>query len=245
MRAIPLRSALLLMPLAFVTSVVAAVVGNGFHLPPLALLPFAMMAGIAGPALIAASITTDDVRGALGLTAPRAGALAGAVLVGASFWYLNAAFIAPWFAGRPSEGDRQLAEMVAGDEALAIKLLVLALAPAVCEEILVRGAIARGLAARFGLWVSVAVSSAYFAAMHLSLARAAPTAALGALLAVAALRSGSIVPAMVIHFLNNAVALSLVATDALPAPGIAAPLALAATTAGTVLLWRSPPSATR
>lgn len=240
LRAISSRSALLLMPLAFVTSVVAAASAqNGFHLPPLAVLPFAMVVGIAGPAYIAAAATTDDPRAALGLTAPSARALAGAVLVGASFWYVNAAFIAPWFAGAPSASDRQLAELVGGVDGLALKIAVIALVPAVCEELLVRGAIARGLAARAGLWVAVVVSSAYFAAMHLSLARAAPTAALGALLAVAALRSGSTIPAMLIHFLNNAVVLTVAATAAVPDPRIAAPVALAATIGGTALLWRS------
>ncbi|HUS62921.1 MAG TPA: CPBP family intramembrane glutamic endopeptidase [Kofleriaceae bacterium] len=236
MKAISRRSALLLMPLAFVASLVVAVAAQAFHLPPFALLPIVMLLGIAGPALVAAS---DDPRAELGLTAPSAHALAGAVLVGGSFWYVNAAFIAPWFAGAPSASDRQLAELVGGADRLALKILVIALVPAVCEELLVRGAIARGLAARHGLWLAVAVSSIYFAAMHLSLARAAPTAALGALLAVAALRSGSTIPAMLIHFLNNAIALTLAATAAVPDPRIAAPVALAATIGGTALLWQS------
>lgn len=236
-RAIPLGGALLLMPLAFVTSVLAAALVAGLDLPPLLLLPTVMVVGIAGPAVVAALLCSDAPRAALGLTAPPARALVGAVLVGASFWYINGVFVAPWFAGHESAGDRALAGMIAGDDALALKIVVIAVTPAVCEELLVRGAIARALAARTGLWVAVALSSAYFAAMHLSLARAAPTAVLGGLLAVAALRSGSTVPAMIIHFLNNAVALSLAATGFFPSPLIAAPLALAATTGGTLLLW--------
>ena len=238
-RAIPLPGALFLMPVAFMTSVVAAVVAGQWALPPLALLPIAMVLGIALPAVAAAWVSGAEIRAALGLTAAPPRALAGAILVGASFWYVNAAFIAPWFAGAPSASDRRLAELVGGADGLALKIAVIAIVPAVCEELLVRGAIARGIAARAGFWVSVVLSSAYFAAMHLSLARAAPTAALGALLAVAALRSGSTIPAMLIHFLNNAIALTMAATAAVPDPRIAAPVALAATIGGTALLWRS------
>ena len=61
--------------------------------------------------------------------------------------------------------------------------------------------------------------------------------ALGALLAIAALRSGSTLPAMVIHFLNNAIALLVVAADLVPDARIAAPVALAGTVGGTYLLW--------
>lgn len=236
--AIPLPAALWLMPLALAASIVAVTVAQALGLPWMARLAFVEVTALALPSLLAAR-AAGDTRAALGLVVPTSRAVAGALLLGASFWYVNAAFVAPWFADQASEGDRQLAEIVVGGDALAVKLLVIGLAPAVCEELLVRGAIARAIAARAGMWIAVLVSSLYFAVMHLSLARAAPTAVLGALLAIAALRSGSIVPAMIVHFLNNAIALALMGSDLAIDPRVAAPAALAVTAAGTALLWSS------
>ena len=139
------------------------------------------------PALVAARVTTGSVRGALALRWPTGRVMAGALLFGATFWYLNLVLVAP----------------------LLLELAVLALVPAVCEEILVRGAIARGLAARFGPLAAVLVSSAYFALLHLSLARALPTFVLGVASAAIVLRTGSLVPAIIIHGLHNAAALVL------------------------------------
>ncbi len=102
-----------------------------------------------------------------------------------------------------------LAEQFFGPEPLAIKLLVLAAVPAVCEELLVRGAIARGLRPRLGMLGAALLSSLYFAALHGSLARLPITFALGMVLALVTLRSGSVVPAMVIHAGNNAAAVLL------------------------------------
>jgi uncharacterized protein len=79
----------------------------------------------------------------------------------------------------------------------------------VCEELLVRGAIARGLRPRLGLLGAALLSSLYFAALHGSIARLPITFALGMVLAIATLRSGSVVPAMLIHAGNNAAAVLL------------------------------------
>lgn len=161
------------------------------------------------PAVVAARATTGAVRGALALRWPPRSVLAGALLFGATFWFLNLTFVAPLFAEHTSASDRALAEALADRMPLALEVLVLALVPAVCEELLVRGAVARGLAGRFGPAAAVLGSSAYFAFLHLSLARALPTAVLGAFLAIIVLRSGSLVPAVLIHALNNAAALLL------------------------------------
>lgn len=190
------------------------------------------------PSALAARATTGSVRGALGLRRPSGQVLVGALLVGATFWYLNLVLVAPIFAEHTSVSDRALASGLAEGYPLAVELLILTLVPALCEEVLVRGAITRGLAARYGPVVAVVLSSGYFALLHLSLARALPTLVLGGLLAVAVLRTGSIVPGMIIHALNNAAALLL--AD----PGLAAvvaaigghpELAMSAAVAGTAL----------
>ena len=102
------------------------------------------------PSALAARATTGSVRGALGLRRPSGQALVGALLVGATFWYLNLVLVAPIFAEHTSVSDRELASALAEGYPLVVELLVLTLVPAFCEEILVRGAITRGLATRYG-----------------------------------------------------------------------------------------------
>jgi sodium transport system permease protein len=222
------------MPLALAASIVAVSIAQVLGMPWMPRLAFVEVTALALPAVLVAR-AWGGARETLGLTMPRARAVVGAVLLGGSFWLVNAVFVARWFADRASASDRQLADIVAGGDPLALKILVIALAPAVCEELLVRGAIARAIHARAGLWAAVAASSIYFAFMHLSLSRAAPTAVLGALLAIAALRSGSLLPAIIAHLLNNAIALADPQVD----PTVATPIALAASAAGIALLWTS------
>ncbi len=86
-------------------------------------------------------------------------------------------------------------------------LLLVAVLPAVFEELAFRGILLHGLRARLGPVASCLAVGAVFGAFHVSLFRIAPTAFLGVVLAAVVIRTGSIYPAMLWHFLNNAVAL--------------------------------------
>ncbi len=97
---------------------------------------------------------------------------------------------------------------------LALVLLV-ALSPGICEELLFRGALQNGLAkdlppVRVVLWQAL-----LFGAVHASIYRFVPTALVGALLALLTLRARSVVPAMVLHTSYNA----LLALELLEGPG--------------------------
>jgi len=197
------------MPAVFGLAILIAPVVSSLGLVWLAEFPVVEAICILLPALVAARAAPGSVRGALGLVWPPARVLAGALVFGATFWYLNAVLVAPLLAEHTSASDRALAVAIADDTPLLLELLVLAVVPAICEEILVRGAIARGLAGRFGPVAGVLLSSGYFALLHLSLARALPTLVLGGFLAAIVLRTGSLVPAIFIHALNNGAALLL------------------------------------
>lgn len=86
-------------------------------------------------------------------------------------------------------------------------LALVAVLPAICEEIAFRGVLLEGLRRRMPETQLCLVSGAIFALFHFDLARALPTLILGAVLALLTLRSGSIYPAMLWHGLNNALAL--------------------------------------
>ena len=83
-------------------------------------------------------------------------------------------------------------------------LLLLTVAPGVCEEIAFRGVLLHGLRRRFSPVVLTLVVGAIFGFFHTSLFRIVPTGFLGVLLAAVTLLTGSIFPAMLWHALNNA-----------------------------------------
>lgn len=236
-RPVPHQTAILLMPGVFGLALLIAPAVGALGLVWQAEFPLVEALCILMPAVVAARLTTGSVRGGLALRWPSGRVLAGSLLFGATFWYLNFVLVAPILQEHTSASDRVLGEALAEEVPFLLELVVLALVPAICEETLVRGAIARGLAARFGPIAAVLLSSAYFALLHLSWARALPTFVLGAASAAIVLRTGSLLPAVIIHALHNAAALVLTepsmagATHAIAA---VPELALAASLLGSV-----------
>lgn len=85
-------------------------------------------------------------------------------------------------------------------------LLVLCLIVPVAEEIFFRGFVYRGLRARWGVIAAAVGSAAFFGVVHLEVVHFLPIFVLGIVGAYALERTGSLVPAIVIHALNNVVA---------------------------------------
>lgn len=86
-------------------------------------------------------------------------------------------------------------------------LLLITVAPGICEELAFRGVLLHGLRKRFAPWQLVLVTSIIFGLFHMSLFRILPTASLGVVLAVVTLLTGSIFPAMLWHAVNNGFAI--------------------------------------
>lgn len=83
-------------------------------------------------------------------------------------------------------------------------LFVIALAPAICEEMLFRGVILQSMKARYRIWAAIAITAVLFGIYHMSLVKLIPTGLLGLVLCYMVYRADSIYPAMLMHFLNNA-----------------------------------------
>ena len=84
-------------------------------------------------------------------------------------------------------------------------LIVVALIPAICEEILFRGFLLgafKGESKKSKIWAVVMVGI-LFGIMHLNFIRIVPTAILGILFAYCALATKSIWTSVFMHFLNN------------------------------------------
>lgn len=146
---------------------------------------------------------------ALGLIRPELRFIGAALLIGSSAWYLNLNLID--LLPLPEGGVQTLQDIVDGPP-LVVVVLALAVLPAICEELIFRGILARSLALRFAPILAVLISSLVFAAYHLSLIQLIPTFTLGLLAGVLTVRAHSVVPAMTMHMFNNAMAI-LVSRD--------------------------------
>lgn len=92
---------------------------------------------------------------------------------------------------------------------LPVRYLLVAVAPAFCEEMLFRGYLLHHMQP-MPAWGRVVLCGVLFGAFHLDPVRFLPTAILGVALSWAALRSGNLLYAMLIHLVNNS--LSVLAT---------------------------------
>jgi sodium transport system permease protein len=108
----------------------------------------------------------------------------------------------------PIEFLEAMAELVTADSPrrLLWLLLVVAVTPAICEELVFRGVLLHGFGTRLSMWGSIAASATIFGAFHLSFEtamRLLPTAWLGLLLGYAVWHSRSVFTGMLMHLVNN------------------------------------------
>ena len=80
----------------------------------------------------------------------------------------------------------------------------------IVEEIFFRGFLFQGFRQRYGWIAGIVISSVIFAAAHFDLVAFIPTFMLGAVLAYIYHRSNSVWPGIILHVINNAVALCAV-----------------------------------
>ena len=82
-------------------------------------------------------------------------------------------------------------------------VLILAVIPALVEELIFRGVIFNGLKTKYKLSTAIVLSGLLFALMHMSISQFIYQFVLGCLYAVIAHMTGSIVYSMIAHFTNN------------------------------------------
>ncbi len=85
-------------------------------------------------------------------------------------------------------------------------LILLAVAVPIGEEVFFRGFVFGGLRNRWGVIVATLGSAAFFAAVHMQIVHALPFFLIGLALALLYERTRSLVPAIVVHALNNVLA---------------------------------------
>jgi membrane protease YdiL (CAAX protease family) len=142
----------------------------------------------------------------LGLRRARPRFFVAAIAIGATAWFVN--FWIVTCLPLPTHEAKAL-ETLIDQPSLGVAIAAFALVPAVCEEILFRGVLARALGRHLPLAGAAAISALVFAAYHVSIVQALPTLTLGFLLAVIAIRADSVLPTIVAHALNNTMAITM------------------------------------
>ncbi|NNF07850.1 MAG: CPBP family intramembrane metalloprotease [Candidatus Eisenbacteria bacterium] len=89
---------------------------------------------------------------------------------------------------------------------ILVAVLIFAVVPGICEEILFRGFVLRGLLGRMKPAQAIFWTAVVFGAFHFDIYRFVPTTVLGLILGWVTYKTGRLWPAMVIHIANNAFA---------------------------------------
>jgi membrane protease YdiL (CAAX protease family) len=176
------------------------------------------------PAVLFAMLGPFDVRRTLALqpVAPR-GLLAAALILAGG---LPLGWLLGWLQSMVLELPVEFLEtmrsvLTAGDPwRLAWLILVIALVPAVCEELAFRGVLLQGLGREMTMWRAVLLSAVIFGVFHLSfqtVIRFLPTFWMGLLLGYVVWHTRSIFASMLMHFANNAFAVLLVSSASMRA----------------------------
>lgn len=152
----------------------------------------------------------ERITATLQLRAPSVAHLAGALLLAPALYQLATRLFAWQEDVLPLPVDsgtetltRQLLELP-----FAAQLALLALLPALGEELFFRGALFGGLRRDLALWKCALYEFVLFGAAHASIYRVLPTGLLGAVLTLVAARTRSLWPCVLLHAVYNALAVS-------------------------------------
>lgn len=145
-----------------------------------------------------------DAKRLFSIKKPGVSQVAGGVLFGIAAFLcamIIGVLLVPFF---PESADRltQLDDMLTSQPAVVL-ILVVALMPAIGEELLFRGFVMGTLKNKCTGVIAVLVTTLLFAAYHMSLIKMFTIGIIGFGLTYAAYKSGSIVTSMCMHFLNN------------------------------------------
>jgi sodium transport system permease protein len=161
---------------------------------------------IAGPPIILGVALTTSVQQTFRLSWPDGKFVAAALVLPFLIHPLSVEALSAlqWFFGElPPEVARTFAAMSDENAPLALVLAATAVCPAICEEIAFRGFILSGCARQGRLMLAIALSSAAFGIMHMIPQQVFNAGLLGLVIGALAVRSRSLFPCIVFHFINN------------------------------------------
>jgi len=164
------------------------------------------LAIIASPALMMGVMLTTSVRDTFRIHWPGWKMLGAACLLPFLLHPLSFELLTrlQWFFGDlPAAAREAMASMSSTDQPVWFVLLTFAVAPAFCEEVAFRGFILSGLGRNGRVALAVGLSSLAFGVMHMIPQQVFNAALMGLVLGTLAVRSNSLIPCIVFHFINN------------------------------------------
>lgn len=164
------------------------------------------LAGVATPALLMTVMLVRSPRKTLLLRLPRLAALPLAVLLALCLHpAVNALQVLVMYLYPLSDAMTQSLKGLTQNQSLGMLLLVVAVTPAICEELAFRGFILSGLRHLGHTRQAIALSSLLFAMAHTIFQQSILTFIMGLVLGYLAVQTGSLLPGMLFHLTHNAV----------------------------------------
>ncbi len=106
-----------------------------------------------------------------------------------------------------AEQSQKLQELILGEKNLWLVLSVLALLPAVVEELAFRGFILSGFRHTGSKWRAIVLSAVFFGLTHATIQQSLITAVVGVVIGYIAVQSNSLLPGVCFHIVHNSLAL--------------------------------------
>jgi uncharacterized protein len=97
-------------------------------------------------------------------------------------------------------------QLLKGDMWLIFLLFHVAVVPGICEEVMFRGFILRAFERDMAPWAAIVLTGILFGLYHLRMTQVLPLIVLGILITWLAWRTGSLPVVILVHFLNNGIA---------------------------------------
>ncbi|GAA4473489.1 ABC transporter permease subunit/CPBP intramembrane protease [Novipirellula rosea] len=168
---------------------------------------------ILAPTLLMATVLTTSLRKSLRIRMPHWTTLPLGVLLGCTL-HPTYVMLASWISHMYPVSEQAMASMKPFADQIAAApwvsvVLLMALVPAICEELAFRGFIFGGLERQGGRLRAVVVTAILFGISHGVLQQSIAATVMGLMLGWIALRTGSVLPGILIHFTNNALSVSL------------------------------------
>jgi sodium transport system permease protein len=196
---------------------------------------------IAGPAIGCLALLQQPLSRTLSLVRPRLIYILAAVLLSpaVALFSIGIGTVQNTFLPIPESYAKAFTDMVVQPgRPLWLVIAVFAILPAICEELLFRGALQGLLRKRLSPKFLIPTVGIAFGLFHLSTFRFLPTALMGVVLSSLTVLSGSIFPSMIVHGLHNSLLILIESNKIeLSKPLIVCSLASAAI--ATVLIFRA------
>jgi sodium transport system permease protein len=171
-----------------------------------------LVAFVATPALIMALILTRNVRRTLLLQMPSPSAMLLASGLAVAIHPAGIAlgqFVSQLYPLSPTieAHARSLQGIIDLAPNFGAVLVVLALVPAICEELAFRGFILSGIRGLGSTWTAIVGSAVFFGATHAFVQQSLTACALGVVLGYVAVQTRSLLPGLAFHFVYNSLSL--------------------------------------